>query len=175
MLLGAHCTKENTVKLSAARHRFSYLIAVAACLLAAHGCGRKGLQVEFVEGLVLIDSQPIAGASVNFTPKDGGLPAFGRTNAKGLFRLTTQQAGRPDAGAVIGDYAVTISKYEYVLPNGQPPASGDYDGLPQRPIVPRRFNDVNRSGLTAEVRKGGGRSDRYRFELSSSVEDPAEK
>lgn len=150
-----------------------FVVAAATCLFTA--CAKRGLQVEFVEGIVLVDGQPIEGASINFTPQNGGLPAFGRTNSRGLFRLTTQQAGRPDAGAVIGDYAVTVSKYEYVFPNGQPPVDGDYEGVPQRAVIPQRFNDVNRSGLTAEVRKGGGRSDRYRFELSSAVDDRAEQ
>ncbi len=45
--------------------------------LVSAGCGRSGPAVAFVEGTVLLDGQPVAEATVGFSPLAGGLPAWG--------------------------------------------------------------------------------------------------
>ena len=58
----------------------------AVCLLIGMvlGCGQRGPVVEMVEGVVLLDGQPVEGATVLFSPDAGGaadgLPAVGRTD-----------------------------------------------------------------------------------------------
>ena len=51
--------------------------------------------------------QPVEGASVQFVPVDGGPPAFGTTDASGVFTLTTFKQGD---GARKGEYKVTVTK-----------------------------------------------------------------
>ena len=70
-------------------------------------------------GVITLDGEPLSEATVNFSPKEQGQGAIGyaRTNEKGEYRLQTIQ-GRPDAGTLPGEYAVTISKY-ILVPTGK--------------------------------------------------------
>jgi hypothetical protein len=84
------------------------LCAVSICI----GCGSDA--VEFpdraqVTGKVTLDGDPVAGADVVFvsTLEKGGHSATGRTNADGEYTLSS--FGHED-GAVLGDYAVTVTK-----------------------------------------------------------------
>jgi uncharacterized protein (TIGR03067 family) len=61
-----------------------------------------------VEGKVLLDGAPLAGATVVFVPVNkGGQKATGTTNADGTFELIT---GGNKKGALPGDYNVVITK-----------------------------------------------------------------
>ena len=72
------------------------------------GCG--GRRVSPVQGVVTLDGEPVAGATVSFLPDgEGGRPATGFTAADGTFRLTTYQT---DDGALAGDYRVLVQKGE---------------------------------------------------------------
>jgi hypothetical protein len=60
-----------------------------------------------MEGVVLLpDGSPLAGATVQFVPEEGGRPAHGLTGDDGSFRLTTFSTGD---GAKEGDYKVVIT------------------------------------------------------------------
>ena len=107
------------------RSRLTAVCLVAVGLALAVGCGRsKGPAVEFVEGMVLLDGQPIEGADVGFSPVAGRLAAYGRTDSAGKFRLTTGQGGKRLAGAPIGDYAVTVIKWRNRLEDLGPRPDG---------------------------------------------------
>jgi hypothetical protein len=81
-------------------------LLLAAALACAAGCGGSGLRK--VEGEVLLDDQPVAGALVVFQREDnGGPPANAVTDEKGHFRLSTRASGD---GVLPGTYKVTVSK-----------------------------------------------------------------
>ena len=165
---------------------------MAVCLFAvglvfAVGCGRKGPAVEFVEGVVLLDGQPIAEADVGFSPVAGGVVAYGRTDSAGKFRLTTGQGGKRLGGAPVGDYTVTGIKWRNRLeglgpqPGPSDPAAGKWQAeaerlmsLPADYIVPKAYGDRATSQLTATVKKGRNIGPDFTFKLSSDYK-PAEK
>ena len=147
----------------------------AACVLAglfaiigAGGCGRSGPAVAYVEGIVLLDGEPVTGASVGFTPVSAGQPAFGKTDAAGVFHLTTVRGGARDGGAVVGEYAVTITKWRNRMegitePN--PALEAEIAKLPPDYIVPKAYGDKATSGLKATVKPGRNVGPEFRYEL----------
>ncbi|MCX7430949.1 MAG: carboxypeptidase-like regulatory domain-containing protein [Planctomycetia bacterium] len=162
------------------------LSKVAVCLLAVAlafvvGCGRAGPKVEFVEGTVLLDGEPVTGADVGFLPVAGGLVAYGRTDSAGKFRLTTSQGGKRLGGAPVGDYAVTVVKWRNRLEELGPqpdPSDGTAAGkwqaeadrlnsLPPDYIVPKAYGEKTASPLNATVKKGRNTGPAFRFDLTS--------
>ena len=144
------------------------LVLVVGCGLVAGGCGKKGLQVEYVEGIVLLDGEPVGDAAVGLSPVDGaGLPATGRTRKDGIFHVTATRGGRADAGVPAGEYVMTVTKAEYDLQGKSPPAEGDYSNIPVRHVVPVAYGFIDTSGIRMTVPPGGGRADKFRFELRS--------
>jgi hypothetical protein len=153
--------------------RKSVLAAVLVLFgLAVTGCWSRGPAVEFVEGVVVFGGQPVADATVFFTPEGdddataSGLPATGRTTANGTFRLNGVRGARAGAGTAVGTYVVTIVKLESD-PIPEPDASG---ALPQAPpdqkvrnLLPTEYAETKTSPLRAEVKKG---RNQYRFELT---------
>jgi hypothetical protein len=82
-------------------------LPLAAVLACAAGCG--GNRLRQVEGEVLLDDQPVAGALVLFQREgSGGPPANAVTDGSGHFRLSTFAGGD---GVLPGTYKVTVAKY----------------------------------------------------------------
>ena len=78
------------------------------------GCSKSGL--VRVEGIVLLENEPVAEATVLFIPEGGtGQPAQGMTDESGKFQLTTF---KENDGARPGAYKVTVTKS---VPPPQPP------------------------------------------------------
>jgi hypothetical protein len=169
------------------------LLAPIALLLAvaAVGCSsRRGPAVEFVEGRITLDGEPIADAIVGFSPAGGsGLAAHGRTDAQGAYRLTTAQGGAPLRGAPVGEYVVTVQKYRNPVadlgpePDPADPAhakwQAEFERLSTVPlaslaIVPIGYADAATSGLTASVKPGRNTGDAVSFALTSEFR-PAKK
>ena len=99
--------------------------------MIAVGCGKPGPQVQYVEGVVVLDGEPVADATVVFVPEAAdGLVATGRTNAEGRFTLTSVRGGKPNGGALVGEYAVTFSKADYDLKGTGKTRDDDMDGVP---------------------------------------------
>ena len=164
-------------RLSQARNSLASPLALACCLAMAMamigGCRKAGPDVQPVEGTVLLDGKEIDGATVGFTPADGaGLPAVGMTGPDGRFKLTSTGGGRPETGAVAGDYKVVITKQEVEgtgkpveEPAMAPPPSTAYPKQPQITfIVPRGYENAESSGLRATVKRV---NNTFRFELDS--------
>lgn len=79
-----------------------------ACLaLVLGGCGAKP-RLYPVSGTVRYKNQPVAEAVVSFFSEDGKRLATGRTDANGVFTLSTFREGQ---GAVPGRHKVTVTKF----------------------------------------------------------------
>jgi len=94
------------MQLLAVEHaRRAVLVAVAAGLVAATGCGGRGFSE--VTGTVLVDGKPLQGAFVTFTPLEpDGVRGVGATNAEGRYRVI-----RPGSkvGAQMGVNRVSVT------------------------------------------------------------------
>ena len=84
---------------------------VAVCLLAVAGCGGK-FSVAPVSGTITLNGQPLADATVTFTPAQAvgsEVPtSSGRTDTSGKYSLTLIADDSP--GALIGKHTVRIAK-----------------------------------------------------------------
>jgi hypothetical protein len=91
------------------------IILFLVTTISLSGCSSANKPVE-VEGVVLLDNEPVAEATVLFIP-DGstGQPAHGMTDENGKFQLSTF---KENDGALPGTYKVTITKS---VPPPQPP------------------------------------------------------
>jgi hypothetical protein len=107
--------------------------------LALAGCG-SGPKVAPVSGTILLDGEPMVGASVNTQPiassssVDPGPGSFGKTDAEG--RYTLELIDPPIAGAVLGTHRVTITPADT-----QPYRSSDEPVKPQGDPWPARYSD----------------------------------
>jgi hypothetical protein len=149
----------------------AWILLVLGGLVAAGlpGCKKSGLQVNFVEGFVLLDGNPVADASVEFAPlTPGGLTAIGRSDASGRFRLTTTRGGAPNGGAVAGDYTLLFKKADYDLKGTGKTRNDDMDGVPLVYEIPKRYGDPQTSGLKVTVKQGRNVGPDFKFELSSA-------
>jgi len=151
---------------SATRLAFVWAFAIAS----VGGCGRSGPDVAYVEGTVLLDGEPVAEANVGFSPVSAGRPAFGKTNSAGVFHLTTVRGGAPDRGAMVGEYAVTITKWKNRMEGitePDPVREAKVSTLPPDYIVPKAYGDKATSGLKATVKPGRNVGQAFRYELRS--------
>lgn len=76
----------------------------AFLLLNLIGCNFSGLSP--VAGVVTLDGQPLANASIQFIPQGMGRDATAGTNAQGEFVMSTQE---PRDGVAAGTYKVVIT------------------------------------------------------------------
>jgi len=141
--------------------------------LLAVGCGQKGrgLKVEYVEGIVTLDGQPLGHASVTFIPaNEGGQEevALGYSDMNGVYKLSSLN-GDPDRGAVAGEYIITVSKIEVHDPKAgmsHEEAAASRLEVTQTQILPRIYQDRQNTPLSATVNKGRNKFD---IELSSTL------
>jgi hypothetical protein len=127
------------------RREFVYGVVLAAGLVAIAGCD-SGSAVKTVEvsGAVKMDSQPLAGAEVNFVA--GQYAGIATTGADGQFKLNAQP----------GENKVYIQKY----PEGYDPTmttGSDTPGASSGPkqLVPEKYSDPLKSELKFTVPDGG--------------------
>jgi len=146
-------------------HLLKVFIVGVLFLFTVVGCGKKGPTVAIVSGTVLLDGEPLDGASVIFHPaSSSGLAGSGRTSLDGTFGLTTFGAAS-GAGATPGEYVVTVSKEEW--PEFEEPEDDDpnyekkmaqvereMERAKPTYVTPRAYSDEETSGLTATVSSG---------------------
>ena len=90
------------------------LLLVFLTVSVATGCSKSGLVP--VEGIVVLENEPVPEATVLFIPEGGtGQPAHGMTDENGKFQLSTF---KENDGALPGAYKVTVTKS---VPPPQPP------------------------------------------------------
>ncbi len=137
--------------------RSAWKLTVFVTLAAWAGCGPGGRETIEVKGVVTLDGQPVADASVMFSGPEGGSPVTTKTDASGNFTVR----------AVPGLNNVAVSKSET---SGGAPAQEDgtmpADGgkVEVKSLIPPKYADFRNSGLTADVAKG---MDTVRLELAS--------
>ena len=86
-------------------------LVLLACSAAFSGCQKSRLDgLVDAEGVVTLNGEPVAGATVLFAPKQiGGQAASAQatTDEKGAFKMTTLD---PGDGVYPGEYTVTVMK-----------------------------------------------------------------
>ena len=132
------------------------------------GCSSSHPATFSVTGTVLYQGKPVDGATVIFGPSAGsGKIASGQTNAEGIFSLSTF---RRNDGAVAGNYVVLVTKIQDSAGITDEEAEAFLKAgkkIPQPQIIhvlPRRYDDAFRSGLSAEVTAAGPND--FTFELT---------
>ncbi len=110
--------------------------------IAAAGCGGSSEptpELVAVTGTVTFKSEPLAGASISFVPRDGtqGTGAYGVTDDFGKYTLTH----RTDASGIEpGTYTVAISKM--AMPDGSPiPEGQDAADVGAIQMMPPKYSD----------------------------------
>jgi hypothetical protein len=118
-----------------------------------------------VEGVILLEGQPLKRASVRFIPQGNYGPdyiAFGVTDEAGRYKLYCND----QPGACAGENQVLILETPPPFvpkdPKGHPQTSRYYESLGGRPL-PKKYANAASSPLTAEVRAD---RTRYDFELT---------
>lgn len=136
---------------------------LAGLLFVSIGCSRgeklNRLPVFKVRGIVTLKGAPVVNADITFTNAEANKSAFGKTNDKGEYQLTTYAA---NDGAVAGKQSVSIVHIPPVAPTAalpntedqgyQPPGIG-VSTMPPAPKsnVPAKYADAATSGLIAVV------------------------
>jgi hypothetical protein len=142
------------VATTSGRRGAGLLTAVAACVVAA-GCGDDGkLPRAPVSGRVTYKGKPVAGAAVSFLPETPGWrAAVGKTDAQGRYLLGTYD---PDDGAPVGRCKVALSLRGPGKPLKPGLGAAAAEELMEMgdPLIPVRYFDPDKSGLTFTVEKG---------------------
>lgn len=138
--------------------------AVAAIVLGG-ACNRGTTKPKTypVTGTVTMNGQPVAGATVTFTPKEPAGPgqagpqaASAVTDDQGRYQIGTFAKGD---GALPGEYLVSVTKYEGGGPTGggsgseeeyRPPVPGEEVPVPKN-VLPAQYANPNSSGLSFKV------------------------
>src|SRR5439155_948571 len=132
-------------------HRALLLVAITSLVGCSGGHGTAS-----VSGTVTYKSQPVDGATVIFHPKGEGptaKPAQGKTNGGGHFTVTTYFGpGEQPAGALPGDYAVTVTKIDE--PQG---AFDPHKDPPPKNHLPAKYSTPQQSPLTVTIKAGSNR------------------
>ncbi|MBU6175941.1 MAG: hypothetical protein KGQ60_19215 [Planctomycetes bacterium] len=132
----------------------SFLCALSACFFLT-GCAGDNLPKTVpAEGVVLLDGEPVADATVVFIAEQGTFNATGVSDKDGKFQL---KAFDEKSGAVPGSYKVEISKS--VMEKGAGPEVNMKFGLP------RKYATFNTSGLTQSIGETGTKD--IKFDLKS--------
>jgi hypothetical protein len=121
-------------------------VGLMLALLTGAGCGERVPPLIEVEGVVLLDGNPLAGVLVEFVPDDAEghrLPfSNGQTDDNGRYQLRCEN---DQPGAVLGPHKVTIRRPSVrPAPDAPPPAAG--------PAIPLVYQSVLETPLTVEVR-----------------------
>jgi hypothetical protein len=117
------------------RSSYKTVMLASVVILAAGGCGGS-VALAPVEGVVTLDGQPLADASVSLGPTKATEPGpfVGTTDASGKFTLGA--VDNPGGGAAPGEYLVMITTVKQTgsgLESDPPPT--------QREVVPMAYRD----------------------------------
>jgi len=142
------------------------LLITCSLTIALVGCGSEKLNrppVFKVTGKVTLSGKPVANADVTFIHDESKRAAFGKTNAEGVYKLTTFAA---NDGAVEGKHSIKVvdipppattpALADTESPEYQPPGIGQ-DTMPKpKSNLPAKYSDAATSGLFGVVNADGG-------------------
>lgn len=141
-------------------------LAVVLCIVGLvglwtlGGCSRNtGPKLYPVRGKVTYKGAPVDGANVMFRAADGSASGAGRTDASGVYQITSQWgSGLPE-----GEYLVSITKFEERAiaeeEESYNPQLANMDAPPPKSLIPTKYSSPEQSGLKATVSKSGGTFD----------------
>lgn len=138
-----------------------------SCLLLLLACGCNNSKTSPVAGVVLLDGQPLANATVQFVPVESGRDATATTNARGEFTMSTFD---PNDGAAPGTYKVVISPPVGQVDTTQYQSAADAMTAAAQPRpaaksnFPQNYTNVAETPLTEVVPVKDGK---VRYEVSS--------
>ena len=132
---------------------FVLVAVVLWSCIGLSGCS-KGPTYQRVEGIVTFKGKPLSNASVAFIPIDlsmGTLFAAGTTDENGAFVLSASLSEQPNKGTTVGEYFVTITRYQDEPSRFEPSEHGP---IPIRDsLIPKKYSNQEQSGLKAVVER----------------------
>lgn len=142
----------------------TYSISFAVFCVLASGCGRSGGPPKAaaipVNGTVMLDGKPLAGADVVFIPPQGIGGFSGRTKDDGSYQLEGLANSKVKCQ---GKCSVRISRM--LKPDGTMPGADETPAnAGAMESLPERYSSPGATTLTADVPENGGKFD---FELKS--------
>ncbi|MDR1963606.1 MAG: carboxypeptidase-like regulatory domain-containing protein [Planctomycetaceae bacterium] len=119
--------------------------------------------MNYVEGIITLEGEPVSGASVRFTPKDStiGIGAAGFTDSHGKYKLTSS-IGDSEKGTLPGEYLVTVTKYEFIdLAKPKFDAGSQTESLTQesKNVLPEIYRFPKTTPITVTVIQGKNKID----------------
>jgi len=140
------------------------LLLLVPALLCFAGCFSYGpfkADTQLVEGIVLLDGEPVESAVVQFVPSEGGGElATGLTDANGKFDLTSIYGNR-GRGALQGQYKVLVMKRksDWIVD----PRTGEGHTVATE-LLPLIYQDEENTPFEATIQRG---RNRFTFEMQS--------
>ncbi len=104
-------------------------ILAAFALVLPAGCGRGPDDLGRVSGKVTLDGQPLANATVVFSPKTAASQSVAVTDANGEYSLLYSSDVH---GAKPGEHRVAISSFTEGDPDGDPPVAKVAERVPYK-------------------------------------------
>ena len=118
-------------------------LMVVAVLLAGLMTGCSNQKLAPVKGTVKYKGQPLASGSITFHPEKGR-PATGTIKNGEILDVTSFVSGD---GAPVGPVKVTVQSIK---------GGGENMYAKQESLIPEKYGQVAKSGLTAEIKPEGG-------------------
>lgn len=142
---------------------FTFVVLLGATLSGCGSASQPPVPVYPVSGVITLQGQPVIGADVTFVNAEKNRSAFGRTNEKGEYRLTTFTS---NDGAVEGKVVVTVTKAPetpnnvavadidseaYVPPSVEVRRQSPAKTKKEKPLLPERYSTPTSSSLMAMI------------------------
>ncbi len=126
-----------------------FILLPSSLIPLVSGCGGGGPETAPVTGTVTYQGNPLPKGAITFYPASGR-PAYGKIVDGKIVDVTLL---KPGDGAIPGPNKVSITSVE--------PGKDMY--TPSKSLIPDRYADPSKSGLTAEIKKG--QTNEVKFDL----------
>ena len=121
------------------------IFGILATMVLMVGCsgGSSAPPTGQVTGKITFRGKPVTVGTITFSPVSGGPNAYGTIQPDGSYELSTDTSIGGD-GAIVGKHKIAIRAQKATKP-----------GTMAAPLLlPRGFENPDKSGLTAEVKAG---------------------